>query len=233
MISKFHIDELCTWSKQLPPAVPSSLTSAVKPRHPNKFPYSNRKLALKYHPDKNQEQQEWATKKFADVAEAYEVLSDSEKRSIYDQYGEEGLKHGGGDGGGGFPGGGGGGFPGFGSGGFPGGGGFGQGGGGQRFHFEAGDAQRTFEQFFGSGAGGALVRSRPFLWVVRHCENLVNHLATFFAWISTLLEFTYEHEKRRRKGTKHSRDRNRRPRGASASSSPPLPFIAALLVRVW
>lgn len=188
--------------------------------HQIPFCKTYRKLALKYHPDKNQEQQEWATKKFADVAEAYEVLSDSEKRSIYDQYGEEGLKHGGGDGGGGgFPGGAGG-FSGFGSGGFPGSGGFGQ-GGGQRFHFEAGDAQRTFEQFFGSGAGGALVRSRPFLWVVRRFENLANQLARFFTWVSTLREFTYKHEERRRKGTKHSRDRNRRPRGASVSSSPP------------
>ncbi|CAM9757089.1 unnamed protein product, partial [Hapterophycus canaliculatus] len=114
-----------------------------------------RSLALKYHPDKNQEKQEWATKKFEDVAEAYEVLSDPEKRSIYDQYGEEGLKHGAGGGGGGtgFPGGAGGDFGGFG--GFPG-GGFrqGAGGGGQRYHFEAGDAHRTFEQFFGSGTPG-------------------------------------------------------------------------------
>ncbi|TXG63328.1 hypothetical protein EZV62_010322 [Acer yangbiense] len=50
-----------------------------------------RKLALKYHPDKNQGNEE-ANKKFAEISNAYEVLSDSEKRNIYNKYGEEGLK---------------------------------------------------------------------------------------------------------------------------------------------
>lgn len=50
-----------------------------------------RKLALKYHPDKNQGNEE-ANKKFAEINNAYEVLSDNEKRNIYDRYGEEGLK---------------------------------------------------------------------------------------------------------------------------------------------
>ncbi|XP_010268041.1 PREDICTED: dnaJ protein ERDJ3B [Nelumbo nucifera] len=50
-----------------------------------------RKLALKYHPDKNQGNEE-ANKKFAEINNAYEVLSDREKRNIYDRYGEEGLK---------------------------------------------------------------------------------------------------------------------------------------------
>ncbi|KAJ7973039.1 DnaJ protein like [Quillaja saponaria] len=50
-----------------------------------------RKLALKYHPDKNQGNEE-ANKKFAEISNAYEVLSDGDKRSIYDRYGEEGLK---------------------------------------------------------------------------------------------------------------------------------------------
>ncbi|XP_057483972.1 dnaJ protein ERDJ3B-like [Actinidia eriantha] len=57
-----------------------------------------RKLALKYHPDKNQGNEE-ANKKFAEISNAYEVLSDNEKRSIYDRYGEEGLKQHAGSGG--------------------------------------------------------------------------------------------------------------------------------------
>ncbi|KAM7276712.1 hypothetical protein ACFE04_018578 [Oxalis oulophora] len=59
-----------------------------------------RKLALKYHPDKNQGNEE-ANKKFADINNAYEVLSDGEKRKIYDRYGEEGLKQHAASGGGG------------------------------------------------------------------------------------------------------------------------------------
>lgn len=49
-----------------------------------------RRLALQYHPDKNPGEE--ATKKFAEINNAYEVLIDKEKRQIYDQYGEEGLK---------------------------------------------------------------------------------------------------------------------------------------------
>jgi len=53
-----------------------------------------RKLALKYHPDRNPGNKE-AEEKFKAISHAYEVLSDPKKRSIYDQYGEEGLKSGG------------------------------------------------------------------------------------------------------------------------------------------
>lgn len=82
-----------------------------------------RKLALKYHPDKNKSPD--AEDKFKDVAEAYEVLSDKKKRDIYDQYGEEGLK-----------------------GGTPGGGGSFQ--DGATFYSFHGDPRATFAQFFGS-----------------------------------------------------------------------------------
>ena len=50
-----------------------------------------RKLALKYHPDRNPGDQE-AEENFKEAAEAYEVLRDSEKRNIYDQFGHEGLQ---------------------------------------------------------------------------------------------------------------------------------------------
>jgi DnaJ-class molecular chaperone len=51
-----------------------------------------RKLALKYHPDKNKSPS--AEDKFKEIGEAYDVLSDEKKRRIYDQLGEEGLKGG-------------------------------------------------------------------------------------------------------------------------------------------
>merc|ERR1719473_2629213 len=49
-----------------------------------------RKLAVKHHPDKGGDPE-----KFKEITRAYEVLSDSEKRSKYDRFGEEGLEDGG------------------------------------------------------------------------------------------------------------------------------------------
>ncbi|XP_068702177.1 dnaJ homolog subfamily B member 9-like [Montipora capricornis] len=48
-----------------------------------------RKLAMKYHPDKNKQKD--AEAKFREIAEAYEVLSDEKKRHQYDQFGSEGM----------------------------------------------------------------------------------------------------------------------------------------------
>ncbi len=58
-----------------------------------------RKLAVKYHPDKNQGDKE-AEEKFKEATEAYEILSDDQKKQIYDQYGFAGLEGMGGGGGG-------------------------------------------------------------------------------------------------------------------------------------
>mmetsp|Transcript_30287 Transcript_30287/g.56337 ORF Transcript_30287/g.56337 Transcript_30287/m.56337 type:complete len:481 (+) Transcript_30287:77-1519(+) len=122
-----------------------------------------RKLALKWHPDKNPDNQEAAQKKFQEVGNAFNVLSDPEKKKMYDQFGEAGENMEGPP-----PGAGGGG----GMGGFPGGmggmGGMG-GGGGRTFHFTSGgggggggmggmDANDIFKSFFGTSdpfaAGG-------------------------------------------------------------------------------
>lgn len=63
-----------------------------------------RQKSLEYHPDKNKD--EGAADKFAEIARAYEVLTDEDKKEIYDRHGEEGLKQHeqrGGGGGGGHP----------------------------------------------------------------------------------------------------------------------------------
>ncbi len=96
-----------------------------------------RKAAKKYHPDLNPGD-EAAEKAFKEVNEAYEVLSDKEKRSRYDQFGHAGVD------------------PNFGAGGGYGGGGFGGG-----FTGDFGDLGDIFSSFFGGGFGGGGRRQNP------------------------------------------------------------------------
>jgi molecular chaperone DnaJ len=88
-----------------------------------------RKLAMKYHPDRNPDNHDEASEMFKEASEAYEVLSDDQKRQRYNQYGHEGVQSS------------------FGSGGF----GWGD------FH-HAGDVEDIlgdfFSAFFGGGGGG-------------------------------------------------------------------------------
>ncbi|AEK59151.1 MULTISPECIES: molecular chaperone DnaJ [Acidithiobacillus] len=87
---------------------------------------SYRRLAMRYHPDRNPGDSQ-AEERFKEISEAYEVLSDPQKRQAYDRFGHAGVQGGGG--------------PGFGAGGFAGGG----------FGDIFGD---LFEQAFGRGFGG-------------------------------------------------------------------------------
>ena len=60
-----------------------------------------KKLAMKYHPDRNPDDPD-ADKKFKEAAEAYEILSNKEKKAAYDQFGHAGVQGMGGGSGAGF-----------------------------------------------------------------------------------------------------------------------------------
>ncbi len=60
----------------------------------NEIKKAYRKLAIKYHPDKNLSDKNRAEEKFKEAAEAYEVLSNSEKRERYDKFGHSGIRGG-------------------------------------------------------------------------------------------------------------------------------------------
>ena len=107
-----------------------------------------RKLAKKYHPDANPGDKD-AEQKFKDIGEAYTILSDPEKRKLYDQFGYaafDGSGAGAAGGGAGGPGG----YQYYSSGG-P--------GGYQSFHFSGEDAEDLFRSMFGDIFGGGSKRS--------------------------------------------------------------------------
>ncbi len=63
----------------------------TKESTPDEIKRAYRKLAKVHHPDVSEEPKEVAEEKFKEISEAYEVLSDAEKRKIYDQYGHAGV----------------------------------------------------------------------------------------------------------------------------------------------
>jgi len=115
-----------------------------------------RKLALKWHPDRcSPDKKTEAQTKFQEIGEAFEVLSDPEKKRVYDQVGEEGLR-------GGFPGGDGSSSSGGGGGGGNGGFHFSSGGPGMRSHFTHSNAEDIFRSFFGTSDPFAADGDSPF-----------------------------------------------------------------------
>ena len=118
---------------------------------PEEIKKAYRKMAMKYHPDRNPDNKE-AEEKFKDVGEAYEVLSDEGKRQRYDQFGFAGVdpNYGAGAGGAGY----GGGFSGF------------------------GDFGDIFSDLFGGGFGGG--RSSAQQNAPRRGENIMSRLELTF-----------------------------------------------------
>jgi molecular chaperone DnaJ len=53
-----------------------------------------KRLAMKYHPDRNAGDKAGAEKKFKEVRKAYDIISDPQKRSAYDQFGHAGVEQG-------------------------------------------------------------------------------------------------------------------------------------------
>ena len=103
----------------------------VKSASEDEIKRAYKKMARKYHPDLNPDNKE-AEEKFKEVNEAYEVLSDADKKARYDQYGHAGVD------------------PNFGAGGF---------GGGFDGSFDFGDLGDIFGSFFGGGFGSAQRRN--------------------------------------------------------------------------
>src|ERR1700733_9819272 len=79
------------------------ILGVVKNASADEIKKAYRKKALQYHPDKNPGDAE-AEKRFKEISEAYEILSDEKKRELYDRYGKEAAQAGmaGGPGGAGF-----------------------------------------------------------------------------------------------------------------------------------
>ncbi len=135
-----------------------SVLGLSKSATPAEIKKAYRKLALQYHPDRNRGDKT-AEEKFKEVTKAYEVLSDSQKKQAYDQFGHAAFEQGGGQG-----------NP------FAGGNPFGGGQGGQYGPFTytystGGNAQgfdfggfsdpfEIFEQFFGGGGGNPFGRQQ-------------------------------------------------------------------------